>query len=250
MHLHRSSLLSISLGWAVTIAIVFAVPLISIDAPDRSQFFWHRVLWSAFLATLVWSSVIVFIMRATNTGLDEKRTGGIFPAVGLVVMAYVVASFISMILFMLFSNGGSPSKTHLVIQVCLAGTAGVLYALLSLARSAASIDAPHQPPGILNPPALATHIEEQEQRFKDIGIEGAPIATELKKLRESINYSLSRVGGIASSGSYHTYSTKVVDLCKCLSSSVSVTAESMGERIDTIRILRREAKSIADGLKR
>jgi hypothetical protein len=95
-----------------------------------------------------------------------------------------------------------------------------------------------------------SHIENQEQQFIDMGTSGAPIATELKQLRETVTYSLSRVGRIASRGSYQTFSTKVLDLCGVLSSSDTVEEESIRKWIDTIRTLQREARSIADGLKR
>lgn len=250
MHMQRNQLLGITLGWAVTIAVILAAPLIAIDVADRSPFFWYRVLWTAFLATMMWASGGALIMGAADRDVDRQQTAGLLPAVGLVVISYAAASFIVMLLFMLVADGNSPSKANLVVQVILAGTAGVFCAFLSLARSSSSSGLATFPPGIPAPTVLATHIEEQEQRCKSMGTDAAQIAAELKQLRETIEYSLSRVGSIASSDNYKGFATKVLDFCADLSTADSGSADGMSTRTDLIRALQREAKSIANTLKR
>ena len=124
MRIQRNSLLGIGLGWAVTISAILAIPLIAIDAADRSPFFWHRVLWTSFLATMVWSIGGAFILRSTDRDVDTQRTAGVLPSLGLVVVGYAAASFVVMLLFMLVVDSHSPSKAPLVMQVLLAGAAG------------------------------------------------------------------------------------------------------------------------------
>ena len=240
MRNHRNTFAGIGLGWALSITAILAIPLIAFDAADRSPFFWHRVLWSAFLATLAWSIGGAFVIRATTRTVDVDRTAGVLPALGLLVMGYAAASFIVMLLFMLLSSGSSPSKAHLVIQVALASATGVICALISLARGSASSGISPPALGIPSPPELASIIEDQEQRFKDVGPESTDLSVELKRLRETVSYSLSRVGSITTSNRYQTFSIKVKLLC----------GSSGSPRIDEIQSLLREAKSIAAAHKR
>ncbi len=172
------------------------------------------------------------------------------PALGLVVIVYAAVSFVLMTLFIFLSDGNTTSKVHLVLQVCLAGTAVILCAFLWLARSAASSGLSALPPGLPSPPILAAHIEQQEQRFKDMGTDGVPIAIELKKLRETIRYSLPRIGGIGSNDRYQTFSSKILSLCRTLEALDSLNQEFIEAQINSIRSLQREARFIADSLKK
>ena len=192
------------------------------------------------------------ISRFTRISLANYLRSGVLPALGLVVIAYAAASFSVMVFSMFLAEGNTPNTIHLVLQVCLGGTAGILCAFFSLARGAASSGLSPLPPGVSSPPMLASHIEEQEQRFKDMstGTEAVPVAAELRALRETIKYSLFRVGSIGLNDRYQTFSGKVLDLCSALASIGSLRRESIGAEVDTIRSLRLEAKTIADDLKR
>lgn len=250
MHIPRNQILGIALGWAATIAVIFAIPLIAIGVADRSPFFWYRILWTAFLATLVWASGGAFAMSATDRAVGRQQTAGLLPAFGLVVISYSGTSFIVMLLLMLIEGSNSPSKANLVLQIVLAGTAGAFCSFLSLARSSSSDGLTTFPPGTPTPEALAMQVEAQEHRCKSMGTDASEVANELKQLRETIKYSLSRVGSIVSSDNYKIFAGKVVDLCTDLSVAESGSAVGTGTRAGVIRALQREAKFIANNLKR
>ncbi|MDB2576434.1 hypothetical protein N9Z54_04435 [Planctomycetota bacterium] len=243
-------MLGIGLGWAVTISAIFAIAIIATGDVERSRFFWHRLVWTASLATIVWLTGGVFLVRATDRNPDTRRLAGVLPAFGLVVIGYAAASFLFMLLFALGDDGDSPSRIHLVIQVLLASTAGILFAFLASARAAASSGLHLPPTGTPAPLELANQIEVQEQRFRDMGPDASPIATELKRLRESIRYSLPRAGGIAADADYHAFTTEVSDLCMDLSSTVSVSTEVESDLSAALRSLQRRAKSIASAQRR
>lgn len=245
----KNNLLEIGLGWTITIVVIFAIPIVAIDSVDRSSFFWHRVLWTAFLATIVWSIGGAFISRATYQGAEKQRSAGVMPALTLISSGYAVASFVVMMLSVSLADGDSPSKTHLIVQILLASFAAVFYALLLIPRRSASSGLESLPESIPEPSELVTQIEIQEKRLRDMGADASLIVTELKQLREVIKYSLPRVGGIASNAGYHAFTHKVVYMCINLSQLSSVSAEASSACMGVIRSLQLEVRSIAGALK-
>ena len=237
------------MGWIVTAMGVVAIAVGAIQPENRSPFFWYRVIWAVFLAFLVWSSGGAFFVRTLDIEKRRDGLGAILPSLALVVSSYAGVSFCFMLLFMCFSQGDTPNRFHLILQVFFGAATGVVCVFLSLAKTAASNGLSRIPQGVELTASLASRLEDQERRLSAMGLEMKPCMIEVKALRETIKYSLPGIGSIAASNRYELFSEDVARACRDLASLSPESEGLVTEHIDELRALQRQAKAIADELK-
>jgi uncharacterized membrane protein YhaH (DUF805 family) len=223
---------SIALGWAITIVTILAIAVVTNDEANRSSYFWQRVSWTIFLATIVWFAAGNFLRRHDN---DHQSAGGILPVTSLIVSSYATISFILMMLFAILTNDSSPNKIHLILQVFLAGSIGVICALISLVRTGASVGIAALKSHQTLPRILATKVEDAERHLHDKNTNANILLTDLKKLSEVIRYSVHSNEKLLISSSYKNYSHEVEELCVSLKSDTEMDDDFIN--IQRIKIL-------------
>jgi len=239
MQSNRHKLLGLGIGWIVSATAIVSIPLIAIEAEDRSIFFTHRIFWSLYLSTIVWFAIGSFFIRSNDKNHVQKTAGGVLPAFGLVLGSYAAMSFLMMMFFSFLPTGESPNKFHIILQVILICFVGVLCALLSLNRSAASSGFPSTSIKFIAPQKLVSFLDLREQGIKQMGADLMPLTIELKNLRELVKYSISSSGEVLSSDDYLAFSTKIIDLCN----------SSGMPSLEHVKDLQRDAKFIAASIK-
>jgi len=235
----RHKILGLGAGWIVSAIAIVLIPLIAIEAEDRSNFFIHRIFWSLYLSTIVWVTIGSFFIRSNDSNPILRTAGGVLPAFGLVLGSYAAISFGLMLFFSFLPAGESPYKLHIILQIALICCVGVLYSLMSLNRSAASSGFASTPINCVTPQKLVSFIELKEQEIKQMGADSMPLVRELKSLRELIKYSISSSGGVLSSEGYSAFSAKIMDLCN----------SSSEPSLENVKDLQNDAKYIAASIK-
>lgn len=236
-------------GWLASISAIAVIAVIAVESEERSAFFWHRVLWTQFLATLLFAAGLALTYRTSAQRAEAARADGALPALGLVVVGYAACSCVVMLVSMVLSDAeGSPSRSHLVVQICLAVVAVVLCTWLLATGDAVAHELNRWPQAVPAPPQLARQIGIEEDRLKGLGVEWESLVVELKRLRERVSYSLSRRGSLAVTADYVAFTGKVVELCVKLA-AVS-NAASIPAMVSQVRALQRDVDSIAQQVKR
>jgi hypothetical protein len=121
-------------GYAASAVIIFAVPVLLISGEHRSQSFWPRVAWTEFLAFLVWGYFAWFFRVATKQSLVREGTSGIAPAIGVLVAAYALVSFVLMSLHALLPSVDFLNRFHLAAQIVVVAVFIIVAATLQIAR--------------------------------------------------------------------------------------------------------------------
>ena len=142
------------LGFAATSTAIIALALMWIDPADRSEYFWRRVIWTEFLAGLVWAYVGGFFSLLVRKNRDVKGLGAILPGLGVTIFFYAVSSFLLMMVVAAFSPGGE--SWELVSQIYKTAGLVVILIFLYFSWAAGVAESEPIPPGILTPYQLAT----------------------------------------------------------------------------------------------
>lgn len=187
--------------------------------------------------------------RTSGQRAEAARADGALPALGLVVVGYAVVSFLVMLASMVLSGGeDSPSRGHIVVQICVAVVAVVLCTWLLATGDAVASELKIWPREVPAPPELARRIGVEEDRLKALGVEWESLVVELKRLREGVSYSLSRRGQLVVTPDYVAFTGKVVELCVELAAASNVV--SIPARVSQVRALQRDVSSIVQQAKR
>ena len=199
-------------GYTITVIGILGAGLLIIPEESRSDLFWPRMLWVAFLSLLVWGSLTCFLHGATLGREDRKRVMGILPATQMVLVTYAVLSFLIMIVHSLMPVSDSGSRIHLLFQIGLAVVSGITFVFLTIASVSAAKGLENTFEPGLSPAGLCALLKEQESKIsRDSSAKG--LEKTIKSLREKIQYSLPAVGKIGSSSTYHGFSEAIRTVC-------------------------------------
>ena len=199
-------------GYAITVIGVLGAGLLIIPEESRSNLFWPRMLWVAFLSLLTWGSLTCFLHGATLGREDQKRVMGILPATQMTLVTYATLSFLLMIVHSLIPVSDSGSRIHLMFQIGLAVVSGITFIFLTIASVSAANGLENTFESGLSPAGLCALLKEQESKISSDS-SAKSLEKIIKSLREKIQYSLPAVGTIGSSSTYHDFSKAIRNVC-------------------------------------
>ncbi len=226
-------------GYAITAIGIFGIGLLVVPVESRSNLFWPRMLWTEFLALLIWSSLTAFFRNAALGREDQKKVMGVLPATQMILVVYAVLSFLLMIARSHMQETGLGNRMHLMLQIGLAVVSGILFVFLNIASTVAGHGLEKTFASGMTPAELCVAIKEQGDRIH--GFPKLPSSTQmersLKSLREKIQYGLPTVGSVGTSSAYREFSQEVQAICDELAlqnDTDSVECTALQKRIDTL----------------
>lgn len=202
-------------GYAITAIGIFGIGLLVVPVESRSNLFWPRMLWTEFLALLIWSSLTAFFRNAVVGREDQKKVMGVLPASQLILIVYAVLSFLLMIVHSQMQESGLGNRMHLMLQIGLAAAVGILFVFLNITSAAAGHGLEKTFASGMSPAELCAAIKEQEERIHGFPrlASSALIEKSLKTLREKIQYGLPTAGTIGASSAYREFGAEVQTVC-------------------------------------
>ncbi len=232
-------LLTSAAGYAITAIGIFGIGLLVVPTESRSNLFWPRMLWTEFLALLIWFSLTAFFRNAALGREDKNRVMGILPATQMILVIYAALSFLLMITHSHMQETGLGNRMHLMLQIGLAAVTGILFVFLNITSAAAGHGLEKTFAFGMSPAELCASIREQEERIH--GFPKLPSSTQmersLKSLREKIHYSLPAVGQLGASSAYREFSQEVQAACDELAfqdDTDSPECAALQKRIDVL----------------
>ena len=238
MKTNQVYLLAMTVGAAISAASILMVAILVSPEGTRSDYFWARVLWTEFLALLLWGSAASFLLLTTDEGRDSTRHfAGISPAVSVVVTCYVGASFFAMLADAYFGDQDSSSILHLAGQVALAAAFGISVVFLLVASASASSGVAFDEESVLRPAALCAELAliESQLTSRSSGEEVSALSASLKGVREAIKASLHESTACSQSQEYQQFATEIESLCQSLSIMLSSDISLGNEDLDTVQ---------------
>ncbi len=199
------------LGYIITAAAIVVLALLLVETDDRTPQFWRNMLWTEVLALVVWGGLGAYAFYAIRRSMPSGATGGVLPAVNVVVIIYAIISFALMLVHAAGESSELYDRLHLATQVLLAAAALGIFVFLYLARAGAAAGGEPVPEGVPAPPALAAAIRTQEDRLASSEAT-ADLAARLKALREKLTYSLPHAGTVGRSAEYGMLAAEVQQL--------------------------------------
>ena len=164
MKSEHSITLSVVAGFVLSALIIVAMAMVIVPSGVRTDLFWPRVLWTIFLSGLVWGASASYFTLSARRKAKHRETGGIAPSLMLVIIIYAVLSFATMLLQAAMPPGEAASRTHLFIQLGLAGASALVLVFLNLARSHAGLGVQTSFEGIASPADLCDLLSAEESR--------------------------------------------------------------------------------------
>ncbi len=249
---NRSVNLALLVGWLATAMAVAVIPVLLIRQDQRSELFWHRIMWAEFLAALVWGyfgGALKFIFQGPNT---RPSTGGILPATGFVVIGYAALSFLLMVL-----DINSASRFHTAAQVGLLAAAIITLVFFGFAHAGAVAGAEAIPDGLASPSELGDSLRFKEEKLWPSGSRTPPAGESrrlheaLKMLRETLEYSLPHVGRVGRNAEYSQLAGDIQMLCRELEDLPANSPDSAAVTrfVNSTEALRRRVENISAALK-
>lgn len=203
-------------GFLITAITVIILPIVVVPANFRSEYFWIKILWTEYLAIIVWCYIG---WAPTVISLSSKQEKGqeaaVVPGVGVVIFFYVGVS-----LFFLLSSAYAPdnewlSRFQLARQIISTLIFFVICIGFYKVAKTANQDNISAPPDVKTPEQLAVELRAEESRIQNITGEALEIkqfAQTYKSLREKINYSLPSINNIGNDPQYADFISQVNDL--------------------------------------
>lgn len=247
----RVSIIAI-IGFVITAVAIAVIPLIVVKAADRSPFFIYYILWSEFLALLLWFVIGGFFALILPPTLDRRGRSAILMPLSLIIILYVIFSFA---LMMLYAFLGFLGVFFLPVQIGLFVVAAAICLIFYFSFAATKTHAQPLPDGVPTPTELGAILAAQEKRFSpavlgsDIPEGLEKVFNALKGLREKIQYSLPRQGNIAGSNAYLEFTKEVQNV----TGRVATTDAEGGDFLPMVKeldSLRRKVDVIAASLKK
>jgi hypothetical protein len=205
---------ALAFGWAVSAVVVALAAILVVPEANRSEYFWHRLLWTEFLLLATWLSAGFSVVAPFYR--DAKLAGGILPSVALVVIGYCALSFSAMMANAFVFGGNSGGNGHLVAQLVLFVITAVVVVFLIVARAAQATGSGHDVEGFVAPQLLCAELSSCEEFLRrnahESGSKGS--LTELQSLREAIQYSIGNTGGLDALPEYSELSSSVRELVR------------------------------------
>jgi hypothetical protein len=141
-------------GWLISAIAIVGVAITFVPTPERSDYFWYRILWAEFLAGLVWGFTGGFITSSLFAKKSPRSQGGILPTLGVVVVIYAVLSLALMLKQAYTHETDFLDRFHLTLQIVLLAVTGILCVFLQLSQTAAAHGLEPLAEGMQSPPEL------------------------------------------------------------------------------------------------
>lgn len=244
------------LGFAVTSIAILALALTWVDSAERSEYFWQRVIWTEFLAGLVWAYIGGFFSLLVRKNRSVKGLGAILPGLGVAIFFYAGSSFLFMMVAV-FWPGGS---WELVSQIYKAAGLIIVIIFLYFSWAAGVAETEPIPAGVLTPNELAVLLRRGENALQikhsycveaDLMGRIDTLRLALKALREKLEYAIPHAGRIGGDACYVTLSGEIEKLSKeCLElTGANLNAEKLQLAEVRVAELISEVQSIAQTLR-
>ncbi len=193
----KNPMFLLGLSWFVAALAIFIIAVVV--RPDvYIDGFWWRVAWIEFLNVLFW-----FGNSGWFVGYKKNATIALTPAVNLITSVYCVVSFLLIVGFWSDEAASGIRKIHLVIQVVLFALWALLMLRFLLAAHFADSGLEISDNAAMAPANLAQKIKSAETDYT------GPVAQEIKRLRERIEYSLQNTNVVRTN---HDYVNMVNDI--------------------------------------
>jgi hypothetical protein len=124
-------------GFVATVLAILAVPVVLVPPESRSAYFWLRIVWAEFLATIVWAYLGGFAGAGLSADKGERGQGGMLRAIGVTAVTFAVISGALLIGDACLPDSSPLNRVHLAIQIVLAAGALVVCVFVYFTRVAA-----------------------------------------------------------------------------------------------------------------
>ncbi len=210
----------ITCGWLLTALGILAIGLNLVSSEFRSSMFWPRLLWTEFLALLVWSTLFSFVGAASRSDDDSRAVVGVLPGAKIVLLVYAILSFALLMVHSCCSETTLNSRVHLILQIVIGVGTGIAFTLFSISCTGASVGLQRVFHPGSSPEELSNVVHEQEMRVHQFPIH--PVWQRLEKclkgLRELLQYSMPHTGDIGTDADYNGFAASLISACEDLSS--------------------------------
>jgi hypothetical protein len=215
-------------GWLISAIAIVGVAITFVPTPERSDYFWYRILWAEFLAGLVWGFTGGFITSSLFAKKSPRSQGGILPTLGVVVVIYAVLSLALMLKQAYTHETDFLDRFHLTLQIVLLAVTGILCVFLQLSQTAAAHGLEPLAEGMQSPPELCDLLRLNENRLlaQASNADARKLFDAVKELRESIQFSVQQMGSIGKSDGYRRFAEEAAQLCRELESIGAGSVES------------------------
>jgi hypothetical protein len=218
MKSEQSIYFSIGAGFLLSAVVIVGIALVLVPAETRSDLFWPRTLWTVFLVGLAWGASGSYFSLSARRKANYREAGGIAPSLILVVIIYAVLSFAVMMLHANMRPGETSSRTHLFLQIGLAGGSALVLVFLNFARGHAGLSVQTSFKGIASPADLCDLLSAEESRLaaRAEHEDWTKCIHSLKALRETIKYSLPQTTMVADAPRYRKLTQGIETVCQTI----------------------------------
>jgi len=197
-------------GYFLAALSVLGIALLLVS--DHDQPFWFRLLWTELLVLLIYLPAFSFFKAAGSDDAHGRATIGVLPGAKIVLLIYALISFILMMLNAYHSGEYFSDKIHLAAQIVITFVMGTIFTLMSVSYTTAASGLERTFHPLTSPQELCDRVQAAEDRIKirNLGSEWIPVTQSLKQLRETIEYSLPRVGKIGEKPEYQKFAGNII----------------------------------------
>lgn len=199
----------------------------------RGDFFWVKLLWCEVLFCFAWFFGLQFPFL--NLLGQRQQTGGAILATSSVVVSNCAWSYFILFVSAFLPDGRQYSTFLIVAQIALIVNCFWQVMILSHARHLQNDGVIPISPSTKQPEALIAQLSISE---KSIAAKDESLARSIKALYEKLNYSLPRVGKIASSSRYFSLANNIDLFCNSIDINSDLTEVRLElEKIDRELVL-------------
>ena len=240
------SLLSVALI-AIVMVSILAIGLIFQDPAYRSDYFWMRLLWVELMTLICFLFTKDYLIKVIfNENLKEE--GGAMPPFGLAIYVYALISVALVIITSFLPDNDFLSKFHLIFQIILFAIFSIVYVLINFALAGA-LSGTKSTSGSATPSQLVLKISMFEKKIKnDLLLNyDTQLINAIKKLRETIQYSIPNSGIYLDTVEYQTFALNIESFCedtKLISVDNPYESSSIKKKIEDLIIIAGSLKRI------
>lgn len=203
------------LTFCATVLAIFIISLLLFPANAASDSFWHR--GEFFWYKLVWAEVVFCVAwflglhdPYSNLLSQRQQTGGAIPAITSSVINACIFSYGILLLSLFLPEKRIYNIVLLVVQIVVIVITIWRITILNEARFLQQDGIDPIPKNTKQPEELVAQLSILEMNMLKMD---ADLSWRVKRLREKINYSLPRVGKIATSMRYLSLVNGIEELC-------------------------------------
>lgn len=241
---------------ALAIAIV-ALPLIFIDAANRTTALYVRIGWTLVLLSLLWGTLSGLLARAVGWRAGVSASEGAAPSILVTVAGYCIGSFAAMVAHALSDETATANEVHWAVQVVAAVVAVVLVAMLSSARRLHDVDRPSAA-DVKDRDAIMLRVQATERRLAALnGVAPAPVASEvlqsLRSLRDRIEKGIPARSPSEKAAGFEALAERVEIVCLRVDNTEPeslATATVRAALVSDVETLAAEVAALARGQRR